>query len=174
MTKYIFIFLFLLFYAKNNTLFAQDSLSQYPKKEKLEMYEKSFKPSSYEENFILPQKKETLTLTFDTTTVALPETLQGFRIQITITKNFDEVSNLKTTLQNEFRDVWIYVVYDAPTYKLRIGNFVNRVEANLFLEKLHSMGYKEAWVVPDNVIINQPPPPLPLEIIKSDSTIQQE
>ena len=35
-----------------------------------------------------------------------------------------------------------------PNYKLRVGNFVNRKEAESFQKKIVRLGYRTAWVVP--------------------------
>jgi hypothetical protein len=64
--------------------------------------------------------------------------------------------------------MWIYTVYESPAFKIRIGDFVNRADANSFVGILAKKGFRDGWVVPDKIIKNQPPkPPAPIPI---DST----
>ncbi len=147
--------------------------SGYPslRKEKLSTFERSFKPSFYDNEVYLFRKTDTAKIfgtAIDQITSAPPETLQGFRVQLLSTTNYEEASSLRNALTVTYPQLWIYNVYETPSYKIRAGDFVNRSEAQTLLEKLQREGYRTAWIVPDNVIINQPPkPPLPEPI---DST----
>jgi hypothetical protein len=40
----------------------------------------------------------------------------------------------------------VYVVFNAPYYKLLVGDFVKKNEADLALGKLKEIGYTDAWV----------------------------
>ena len=42
----------------------------------------------------------------------------------------------------------IYIIFELPNYKLRVGNFLNRKEAENFQKKIVRLGYRTAWVVP--------------------------
>ena len=42
----------------------------------------------------------------------------------------------------------IYIIFELPNYKLRVGNFLNRKEAESFQKKIVRLGYRTAWVVP--------------------------
>jgi hypothetical protein len=80
------------------------------------------------------------------------EVIQGYRIQIFSSSNVDEASLTKNLASEKFAGDSIYVVYDAPVYKVRIGDFVNRYEANLRLPDFVEKGYRDAWIVPDRVV----------------------
>ena len=152
------------------SLSSSDSLYQ-PRKEKLSTFESSFKPSFYDTEVYLYGKNDSAKTSgkaIDQLTSAPPETLQGFRIQLLATNNFDDANATRNTFSLTFPDLWVYLVFEAPTYKIRVGDFANRAEAKPLLDQFHEQGYKTAWIVPDRIIKNQPPkPPIPAAI---DST----
>jgi len=80
------------------------------------------------------------------------EVVQGFRIQIFSSSNVDETMLMKNLALEKFVGDSIYVVYDAPVYKVRIGDFVNRYEANQRLPEFVEKGYRDAWIVPDRIV----------------------
>lgn len=137
----------------------------------LEHFERVFTPSAYDTELFLYKKSDTLRQfgrPVDQTTAAPPETLQGFRIQLLATNNFDEANMTRNELIAGFPELWIYLVFEAPTYKIRVGDFVNRAEAKPLLDQFMAQGYRKSWIVPDRIIRNQPPkPPVPVSF---DST----
>ena len=143
------------------------------RKEKLSTYEKSFKPSEYDTDLELIHKKENqprpiVDVPVETFTVAEPDTVEGFRIQVFASNNYDEAVAVRNALNLELPVQWVYMVYDAPTYKVRVGDYTNRADANLAVDGYIDRGYKGAWVVPDRVVAN--PPPKPAAPLPSDST----
>ena len=135
-------------------------------------YEKSFNPTKYDASVGAIQAQERLEHNaleaVRLVSIAIPETIPGFRIQLLFTSEIDKANSLRDTLSNEFPDEWIYVVYDAPNYKVRIGNFPDRTSARPLLRKLIDEGYPDAWIVPDNVIKN-PVQKLPEQFIVPDN-----
>jgi hypothetical protein len=86
------------------------------------------------------------------------EERQGFRVQIfasTVEQSAKEVEN---KARFEFSEN-IYLTYEPPNYKVRVGDFVSRVEADLVRQKAISLGYKGAWVVADKIILKVPAKP---------------
>ncbi|MFZ4619668.1 MAG: SPOR domain-containing protein [Bacteroidota bacterium] len=142
-----------------------------PRKEQLNTFERSFKPSFYDTEVYLYKRNDTgktAGRSIDQLTTAAPETLQGFRVQILATNMFEEANTARTAVTQLFPELWIYLVFEAPTYKIRAGDFSNRAEAKSLMDQLKAQGYKNAWIVPDRIIRNQlPKPPLPVPI---DST----
>ena len=134
------------------------------RKEKLSTFEKSFKPSEYDTDIDLIHKKENqprpiVDVPVESFTVAEPETVQGFRIQVFASNSYEEAVGVRNALNLELSVQWVYMVYDAPTYKIRVGDYTNRADANLSVDGYIDRGYKGAWVVPDRVIANPPPKP---------------
>lgn len=136
---------------------ASDSLSL--RRQRLLLFEKSFRPSTYDAPLpaIASDTSQADLMTSSGLTSAQPETTQGFRIQVMNTNSFEESSSMRTTLLELFDTWWVYVLYDAPTYKVRIGDFGTRIEAKRALEEIQQKGFPNAWLVPDKVVLHLPP-----------------
>ena len=68
-------------------------------------------------------------------------------------KEFDQLFRVYTPISNSAEieksiNEQIYIIFELPNYKLRVGNFVNRKEAESFQKKIVRLGYRTAWVVP--------------------------
>lgn len=86
-----------------------------------------------------------------------PIVVQGFRVQLFSTPQIDEANAKKAKAEAAFPDEWFFVVYDAPTYKLRGGNFVNRAGADAFAKHLTEKGFPDSWTVPEKIVKNPRP-----------------
>lgn len=73
--------------------------------------------------------------------------VKGYRVQIVISQNEEELKNLQNEIEKSI-DEKIYVIFELPNYKLRVGNFLNRKEAENFQNTIVRLGYRTAWVVP--------------------------
>ncbi len=122
----------------------------------LEKYESSFRPSNYDPDITSIIKADTnyteATKISDLIVPVQPETLQGFRIQVILTQDIEQASRIRDDITKSFGDNVVYIVYDLPYYKVRVGNFAEREEAGESMKKLTGMGYKDAWIVPDKII----------------------
>ncbi len=145
---------------------ARQELPRETLKDFLARYEKTFDPTQYD-----VQITRTASLAFDdslgksaalTTSGAAPETTAGFRVQVLTTQDIDQAVELRDTLSVALQDDWVYIVHDAPYYKVRVGNYTDRPSANKTVKILIDKGYATAWVVPDQVLKNPPPKPIPL------------
>ena len=71
---------------------------------------------------------------------------QGYRIQI-----FEStVSSIARAEAKRFQNILgdsVYIDFEAPLYKLRIGNFVERKKAERAIESIERLGAKDAWIV---------------------------
>jgi cell division protein FtsN len=79
-------------------------------------------------------------------------TLDGYRIQILTTRDPEEADTLKAQLQGSFPGE-VYVNYDPPNYKVRVGNYVNRPLAEESQARLKGMGFRRAWVIRTRVLV---------------------
>lgn len=126
----------------------------------LQKYEKTFQPSDYNDEIavILKEEKKEREIIEAARVfkIAPPETIPGFRTQVIFTSEIEEANRVRDSLLNLLNDEWTYIVYETPYYKVRVGNFIERAEANMLVKKLNSIGYKDAWVVPDRIIKNPP------------------
>jgi len=77
----------------------------------------------------------------------------GFRVQVLMTKDIDEATQSRITLQSVVPADSVYVVFEPPYYKVRVGNFLTRPEAAELMQFLHQRGFPDAWIVPDQVTV---------------------
>ncbi|OGJ85015.1 MAG: hypothetical protein A2268_13745 [Candidatus Raymondbacteria bacterium RifOxyA12_full_50_37] len=75
--------------------------------------------------------------------------VNGFRIQVYATTDFKEAERKKEDLQLGIEDR-VYVVYEAPFYKIRVGNFETEAKVKDLKKTLGEMGY-ETWIVPSKI-----------------------
>lgn len=79
--------------------------------------------------------------------------MQGFRVQIyTASGNRSKLltDRVKAEFDTKHPGMQSYITYDEPYYKLRVGDFRNRIEAQQFLRKISS-DYIYAIVVVDRI-----------------------
>lgn len=93
---------------------------------------------------------DTATTTTSTITTAAPQmdTLasQALRIQIHATEVFSDAKKEHRVAQEIF-DQPVYLDYEVPYYKVRVGGFADRKEAENYLLKAKRAGYSNAWIV---------------------------
>lgn len=79
--------------------------------------------------------------------------IEGWRIQI-----FFEAGNYskrmaieaKSEFVNQYSDIPVYVIFQQPYYKVRIGDYRTRIDAEKFLKKIERK-YPNAFVVRDEI-----------------------
>ncbi len=79
---------------------------------------------------------------------------QTFRIQIGATELFGDARREKQVAEEVF-DQPVYLDYEVPYYKLRVGSFADRKSAEQYLQKAKMAGYKTAWVVTVRVNVKE-------------------
>jgi hypothetical protein len=50
----------------------------------------------------------------------------------------------------------VYIQFKTPNFRVKVGDAINRLEANYLLSQLKS-DFPAAVVVPDDIVINQKP-----------------
>jgi hypothetical protein len=78
---------------------------------------------------------------------------EGFRIQCFASSQIDRIRSEQKQLETKVKYP-IYVVFNAPYYKLLVGDFARRTDADAALAKLKEMGYGDAWVARSRININ--------------------
>ncbi len=129
------------------------------RKDFLDKYEKSFNPAEYDEvedtvYERLGGKNKNLLSTRDAE-VKEPELISGFRVQLLITSEIDQATSIKNEVTPIVKD-GVYLIFEAPYYKVRVGDCQTRTTANQLMKTIVNLGYKNAWVVPDKVYKNPP------------------
>ena len=71
---------------------------------------------------------------------------EGYRVQVLATRYFERAESLAVILKNTVSDS-VYVDFEAPNYKVRIGDFIDRDSAESLQQELVQMGYNSAWIL---------------------------
>jgi hypothetical protein len=74
----------------------------------------------------------------------------AYRIQIYNSNTYGSAMR-EANVANEVFDGNVWLDYEVPYYKVRVGNFYSREEAEQYLPTVIEAGYPEAWVVRVNV-----------------------
>lgn len=74
---------------------------------------------------------------------------KGYRIQVISTTNRDQAFKIKTELLGRFPDQKSYTSYQSPLFKVRIGNFLKKEDAEQFRKTLNRFYPKGVYVVED-------------------------
>jgi len=72
--------------------------------------------------------------------------IEGFRVQIFATQDRNKADQLQEELALKF-DEKIYIIFEAPNYKLRIGDFLDRDDAEILRMRLVSSDFPSSWIV---------------------------
>ena len=71
---------------------------------------------------------------------------EGYRVQVLATRYFERADSLAVIMKNTVSDS-VYVDFEAPNYKVRIGDFIDRDSAESLQQELVQMGYNSAWIL---------------------------
>jgi hypothetical protein len=80
--------------------------------------------------------------------------VDGFRIQIMFSNDKQEAYGNKVKLYKEFPGINCYLDYEQPYYKLKMGDYKDRFEANYFLQQVLPV-YPGAFIVKDKITANK-------------------
>jgi hypothetical protein len=127
----------------------------------LPQIEKKFNPSDYDDEIEVVQKQHEFEQQRaaaerqQDSVVVESELTQGYRIQIFASGSIDDANAMRQTAVQRLPDDSVYVVFDPPVYKVRVGDFRTRVEANQRLGVISALGFADAWVVGDKITIRK-------------------
>lgn len=76
---------------------------------------------------------------------------QGFRIQVISTNNRTKALEAKTKIYQRFPELKTYLMYQSPFFKLKVGNFLDRQDAENFLQDIMQLFPTGVYVVRDIV-----------------------
>jgi glutamine cyclotransferase len=76
---------------------------------------------------------------------------KGYRIQVISTNKRDEATFTQADLQLKYPDEKIYLSFQSPSYKVRIGNFLKKEEAEKFKTELNKIFPNGVYIVEDAV-----------------------
>ena len=72
--------------------------------------------------------------------------VEGFRVQVISTQNLEQANRLFAQLSPMFEGT-VYIIFDSPNYKVRVGNFLSRSTAEEVRKRIVALGYKAAWII---------------------------
>ena len=78
------------------------------------------------------------------------QSMHGYRIQIYFGGVRQKASEVKIDFNTRYPEVQAYISYQQPNFKVRIGDFRNRYEAQRFLKDIEGL-YPTCFIVPDDV-----------------------
>ena len=82
---------------------------------------------------------------------------KGFRIQVLNTTDRNQALAAKSKLLTLYPDQKTYLMYQAPYFKIRIGNFVERAEADDLKKELARIFPTGVFVIPSDIEYKAPP-----------------
>ncbi|MES1214525.1 MAG: SPOR domain-containing protein [Bacteroidota bacterium] len=74
---------------------------------------------------------------------------KGFRLMVINTDKRDEAIAAKTKVYTNFPELKPYLIYQSPYYKLKVGNFKERTDAESYQKKLNDYFPKGVFVIND-------------------------
>lgn len=77
--------------------------------------------------------------------------VKGFRLMVITTPNRDEAIAAKTKVYTYFPELKPYMWHQSPYYKLKVGNFRERKDAEAYQKKLNAYFPKGVFIMPDKV-----------------------
>ncbi len=75
----------------------------------------------------------------------------GFRIMVISSNNRSKVLDAKTKMYQRFPELKAYMMYQAPFFRLKVGNFEDRTDAEEYLPNVQKLFDNNVYVVPDNI-----------------------
>ena len=79
---------------------------------------------------------------------------QGYRIQVYVGNERGEVDRVKRFTYQNFPELNPYTTYRQPTYRLKVGDFMRRLDAERYLAQLRQQ-FSSATLLPDRIEIRR-------------------
>ncbi len=77
-------------------------------------------------------------------------TMQGYRILVYTGASSDDAQRNRQSVYNYNSDLNVYTQYKQPSFRVKVGDFTNRVEAHYILNDL-KQSFPNAMIVPDQI-----------------------
>ena len=78
----------------------------------------------------------------------------GFRIQIYVGNDRKSADDAKIYTYQKYPEIYPYLSYQQPIYKVKIGDFLNRMDAERYYSDIKDL-YPSAMILPDRVEIRK-------------------
>ena len=87
-------------------------------------------------------------------TASLPAEAPGYRVQIFASTDQEEANAVRRDAILRFNDN-VYMIFDNPYYKVRVGDCLSRYQADDLQIKAEKKGYLDAWIVRTKVAVRK-------------------
>jgi len=91
---------------------------------------------------------------------------KGFRLLVVNTNKREDAIEAKTTVYTYFPELKGYLLYQSPYFKLKVGNFKDRKDAEAYQKKLNDYFPKGVFVINDIIEVK-----LDKDVEVTDSTL---
>jgi len=75
----------------------------------------------------------------------------GYRILVISSNNRNKVIEAKTTMYREFPELKAYMMYQSPFFRLKVGNFRERTDAEEYLSRIQRFYPTGVYIVTDTI-----------------------
>ncbi|MCH8927167.1 MAG: SPOR domain-containing protein [Candidatus Marinimicrobia bacterium] len=89
----------------------------------------------------------------DTSNIDYNIMVAGYRVQVYTTQNISEADSILTLTDSLFNGE-AYLQFDAPLYKIRVGNLKSRANAETLQLVTRKKGFPRSWVLRTRVFMN--------------------
>jgi len=81
------------------------------------------------------------------------ETVDGYRVLVVATDDMGAANSVRADILAKIKRKEVYISFEPPFYKVKIGDFTDITESNNLKFKLNQLGYTEARVIQETVNI---------------------
>ena len=81
----------------------------------------------------------------------------GYRILIISSNNRNKVIEAKTKMYREFPELKAYMMYQSPFFRLKVGNFRERTDAEAYLAEIQRFYPTGVYIVTDTIEVRPEP-----------------
>ena len=79
---------------------------------------------------------------------------EGYRIQVLALTSMEAARAKKSAIESKLQ-LDVYIDFDKPYYKMYVGNYTNRKDAEKALNMIKESGYPDAWIVKSKVFVDE-------------------
>ena len=101
-----------------------------------------------------PEKKITFSSRPVDKTNATRVKIRGFRVQIFSRSSRNDAYGVQSKFKSQYKGYESYLSYEEPNYRVKVGDFRSRAEANRFREVLRNR-YSNVFVISEDVWVYQ-------------------
>jgi hypothetical protein len=81
-----------------------------------------------------------------------PIKYSGYRILLYSGQSSEEANKIKKQVYLLNADDNVYTEYKQPSFRVKVGNYLNRIEANYYLEE-YKKTFPNAMILPDQIVV---------------------